>query len=132
MQVNGISSQLFAPPPGTPSSGILGRDDFFKLLVLQLQNQDPLNPIQDREFIAQMAQLSQLDVVRETNDKIDGVSLASQANQALQMIGRDVTFQRGEDSPGVGTVTGVKIGGDQPLLLIGGREVPVSDVLVVE
>ena len=45
-------------------SDILGKDDFLKILMTQLQNQDPLNPMQDKDFIAQMATFSTLEIGR--------------------------------------------------------------------
>ena len=48
------------PKTTTNNGDYLGKDAFLKLLITQLQNQDPTNPMQDKEFIAQMAQFSSL------------------------------------------------------------------------
>jgi len=50
----------------------LNKDTFIKLLVTQMQNQDPLNPTQDREFIAQMAQFSALEQMQNLNTSMAG------------------------------------------------------------
>ena len=59
-----ITDNRSTPSTATPSSDgpkALGQDDFLKLLVTQLQHQDPLNPIENQDFIAQTAQFTQLE-----------------------------------------------------------------------
>ena len=51
-------------------SNIMGKDDFMKLLITQLQNQDPTAPVDDKEFIAQLAQFSSLEQMQEMNGTI--------------------------------------------------------------
>lgn len=52
-------------------SGDIGKDEFLNLLVTQLKNQDPLNPMQDKEFIAQMAQFSSLEQIQNLAKIVD-------------------------------------------------------------
>lgn len=76
----------------TTSSTSLGKDDFLTLLVTQLQNQDPLNPQADTEFIAQLAQFSQLEQL--TNISSDVSSIAGDASGtmlgAMNYIGKSI------------------------------------------
>ena len=51
-------------------SSTLGKDDFLKILMTQLQNQDPLNPMQDKDFVAQMATFSSLEQMTNMNDTL--------------------------------------------------------------
>ncbi len=55
----------------TQANDDLGKDAFLNLLITQLKNQDPLNPMEDREFIAQMAQFSSLEQMQEMNKNLE-------------------------------------------------------------
>src|SRR5690606_3648148 len=57
------------------SNSILGKDSFLQLLVTQLANQDPTNPMEDREFIAQMAQFSSLEQMNNVASELRGLRL---------------------------------------------------------
>jgi len=77
----------------------LGKDAFLKLLIAQLANQDPMNPMDDREFIAQMAQFSALEQMTNMTKGLE--SLASlQQYSALNYVGMDIMFDY-ETSAGV-------------------------------
>lgn len=79
----------------TKSTDILGKQDFLKLLITQLQNQDPLNPDNPTEFTAQLAQFSSLEQMYNLNDSMNGlVTSTNDSNNmsALNMIGKNVTY----------------------------------------
>ena len=85
------------------SSTNLGKEDFLKLLTVQLQYQDPLNPLENTEFIAQMAQFSSLEQLQNMNQSMDR-SLESESvlhnsmrnNLATSLIGKSVEIPTGE------------------------------------
>ena len=74
----------------------LGRDEFLKLLVTKLQNQDPLQPTQDEEFVAQLAQFSSLEQLIDLNEQT-GSMLAGQSSlinaQAFDLVGRNALVE---------------------------------------
>ncbi|MGA2331481.1 MAG: flagellar hook capping FlgD N-terminal domain-containing protein [Syntrophales bacterium] len=77
----------------TTSNQVLGQDDFLKMLIAQLQNQDPLNPLQGADFAAQLAQFSSLDQLTQINTQLSTLasSLSSANNsQVVGLIGDEV------------------------------------------
>jgi len=64
--------------------GVMGKDDFMKLLITQLQNQDPTNPMKDNEFIAQMAQFSALEQTMNLSKSFEKFAEAQSQSQLIQ------------------------------------------------
>lgn len=101
--------------------GMIGKDDFLKLLVGQLQHQDPMQPADDSQFIGQMAQFSQLE--QETNSAQSTSQIATQLGHAtaLSLIGRTVSFNDDSDATHTGTVDQVDVASDgSATLTVGG------------
>ena len=87
------SSSTGASP--SSSKDVMGKEDFLKLLVTQLKNQDPLNPSNATEFTAQLAQFSSLEQLTNLNTSMGNMVTATNNStkiSALDMIGKDVTF----------------------------------------
>lgn len=86
----------------TPSPD-LGKDEFMKILMTQLQNQDPLNPMDDREFISQMATFSTLEQTMNMAKSIDDLvqsQLMSPVIQYSHMVGKEVSYRASDDKTG--------------------------------
>src|SRR3954449_4855792 len=81
-----------ATTPTTNPKSILGKDDFLKLMVTQLQNQDPLNPTDDKDFMGQMAQFSSLEQTANMAQTLASMNTSSQVSQGVSLIGHDVTW----------------------------------------
>ena len=91
MQVSDVTSANSLAPVSKNSQ--LGQTDFLELMVAQLQNQDPFKPMENGDFLGQMAQFSTVNGLQELNDKFSGLSASISGDQALQaasLIGRDV------------------------------------------
>lgn len=78
----------------------LGKDDFLKLLIAQLQNQDPLSPMDDKQFISQMANFSTLEQMTNMNQLMETYLRNQSVNSELldaQLVGKHVKWQKTED-----------------------------------
>jgi len=87
--------------PSTGTNQTLNLQDFLKILLTQLQYQDPLKPMDNQEFMAQMAQFSTLQQTQQLNDNITQLLAVQSATQSIGMIGRTVSVGTAD-----GTVTG--------------------------
>src|SRR3954464_12505615 len=94
-----IPSPTITGTNGTAGTGIkrdvggtLGKDDFLKLLVGQLQHQDPMQPSDDQQWIGQMAQVSQLEQVSNPAAAPQQTAHTPNTNGTLSLIGRTVTY----------------------------------------
>lgn len=94
------------------TSGDLGKDDFLKLLIVQLQNQDPTKPLEDKEFIAQMAQFSSLEQMVEMNKTLGNLITDNKSGVAYSLLGRHVeVFDEATGGSVSGVVDEVSVGG---------------------
>ena len=78
----------------TLQTNTMGKDDFFKMMIAQLQHQDPLNPLDGTDFTAQLAQFSSLEQLSNVNDQLKmlGLYQASLNNsQSISLIGKEIT-----------------------------------------
>src|SRR3954471_6595734 len=74
----------------------MGKDDFLKLLVAQLKNQDPLAPQDNTQFVAQLAQFSSLEAAMGTNSRLDSITSQNQGlanTQVVSLVGKVATVK---------------------------------------
>lgn len=102
--VNGGSNQAAAT---TKKNSGVGKDDFLKLLVTQLRFQDPMNPMEDKEFIAQMAQFNSLEEMQNLNKNLAAANEFAQLTQASSLIGKTVAIKT-DTEHFAGTITEVR------------------------
>jgi flagellar basal-body rod modification protein FlgD len=114
---------------GKVESNELGKDDFLKILISQLQNQDPTNPMEDKEFISQMAQFSSLEQMSNMNEAFSNMATQMNASSAMNFLGKTVQYTEGENT--VNGVVDSVTGGDYPQLLVNGRYFDMNEVLQI-
>lgn len=91
--------QIFAPSSNVPaqkSNDELGQEDFLKLLVAQLKNQDPSNPVENSDFLGQIAQFSMVNGIDGLGSSFDSVAsslFSTQAMQASQLVGKEILVE---------------------------------------
>ena len=103
--VNGYNKKLDAElRQGRIASKELGKDDFLKLLMAQMTNQDPTSPMENTEFIAQMAQFSSLEQMTNMSQNFDRMASMINSSEAQSLLGRTVQIDLGADQATTGVV----------------------------
>jgi flagellar basal-body rod modification protein FlgD len=129
------STAAAAPAPVADKTHSLGKDDFLKLLLAELQNQDPSKPMDDSQTIAQMAQFSALEATQQLQQTIQQSNNVQSIFQAGAMIGKYVQAAQADGSELTGVVTGVDFtstnGVMTPELLVNGADVDYSTIVKV-
>lgn len=103
---------------GRKTSQELGKDDFLKLLITQLSNQDPTNPMEDTQFIAQMAQFSSLEQMTNMNQQFEKMTAMLNSSEAMSVLGKSVELNVG-DTTTTGIVEGVTRGANPQIKVNG-------------
>lgn len=123
---------------GTPASynatstSNLGTDAFLQLLVAQLRYQDPLSPMKDNEFIAQLAQLNTLEQLKQLNAEVECMLSLQVFSQAAYLLGKEVQARTGTNGTLVeGAVSEVRIINGIPVLVVDGHEIALAEVVKV-
>lgn len=98
-------------------TGNIGMQDFLNILLTQLTYQDPLKPMDNKEFMAQLAQFTTLGQTQELNTRIDALLSTQASMQSIGLIGRTVQVDTDSGSQ-TGTVSALSWAGDTPQLSI--------------
>lgn len=109
----------------TGAANELTSEDFLKLMLEQLQYQDPLDPVSNSEFIAQQAQFSQLEATQEISSTLAGSTTVA---QAFSLIGKQVAITNPDNTSTflTGTVDAVYVDGEDTCLTVGGKNYPMK------
>ncbi|UWG98345.1 flagellar biosynthesis protein FlgD [Dehalobacter sp. DCM] len=117
----------------------LDQNAFLKLLIAQLQNQDPMSPMDDTQFVSQMATFSMLEQmttmasnIGELKDSLTAQSSQTLLTQGAAMIGKSVTGKDADGNDISGIVSSVKLVDGSLSVLIGNTEITLDNVLEVK
>ncbi len=106
----------------------LGKDQFLQLLVIQMENQDPLNPMDNTQMIAQLAQFSALEQMYNLNDSFQKIQHQGNLSQAMALTGKNVHLEFEDGSTVDGLVEKVLIRGNALYIQINGELYPASAI----
>jgi len=127
MEVDTINKQNF--PEGRKPKQELGKDDFLQLLVAQLTHQDPTSPLEDTQFVAQMAQFSSLEQMTNMSAEFAKLAGVFRVSEASSMLGKTVTLNVGDT-----TTTGVVQAAtreEKPRVMVGGRYYTMDQISAI-
>ena len=118
-------------PQSTDANSELGQDAFLKLLVAQLKYQDPLNPADGAEFLAQTAQFTMVEKLADLEAQGQSTVTSQQQMQAAQLVGRQVTYVDATGNLVEGVVESAEYTPDGQSLTIGGQAVELDNITKV-
>ncbi|MEX2658088.1 MAG: flagellar hook capping FlgD N-terminal domain-containing protein [Acidimicrobiales bacterium] len=121
-------ASTLATPPTKPSNDGFGQDAFLKLLVAQLKYQDPLNPAEGAEFMAQTAQFTMVEKLTELAAQNTELLSSQRTMAGSSLIGRTITYPGPDGIDATGVVAGMRVGPDGPVLRVGLHDVPLGAV----
>ena len=113
MAIDAIGANLTADT-SVPKNAEIGQDAFMRILLTQLRFQDPLKPMDNQQFVAQLAQFSALELNRQSVEKMDSLLQMNAAEQAVALLGNTVEMR---SNGAVGKVTDVSFDADGKAVL---------------
>ncbi|MGB9798963.1 MAG: flagellar hook capping FlgD N-terminal domain-containing protein [Thermanaerothrix sp.] len=120
-------------PSNAPINSLSGlsADDFVTLLMAQLRNQNPLEPLQDKDLMAQFAQLNSLEALKQIKEEMEALLQVNLSNFASSLIGKQVTTTTTEGQVIRGTVLGYEIRGGVYYVQVGEAWLPLREITQV-
>lgn len=116
----------------TTSSSSVDYNTFLQLLIAQMKNQDPTNPMDTAEYMSQFAQLSTVEQAMQTNSKLDALLSSQSLSQANGLIGKTVGFTDSTGASFSGKVVSVSINSDGSIATLqDGTKVAVGPGLTI-
>lgn len=110
------------------SKSVMEQADFMKLLITQLRTQDPTKPLDDKEFIGQMAQFTSLKQMNEMTENMKGLTKEFAFTKAVNLVNKTVSWVDENEQVNTGLVSSVKIRNGETYLNIGDQDVPLGQI----
>lgn len=127
MAIDAIGA-LADPASEVPRNAGIAQEDFLRILLAQLRFQDPLKPVDNQQFVAQLAQFSALEISRQQSEKIDQLLTLNAADQAVALIGKNIEMRTAQGGSTVGTVNAISFRTGEPRLTVTSNGTTVVDV----
>lgn len=114
---------------GRVKSNELGKDDFLKLLIAQLQNQDPTSPMEDTQFISQMAQFSSLEQMTNMSTSFSRLASLMNSQEAYSTLGKTVELNVGETT--TSGIVEAATRGENPQIMVNGMYYNMEQIAAI-
>lgn len=136
MAIDAIGS-LANPASNVPANAGIAQEDFLRILLAQLRFQDPLKPVDNQQFVAQLAQFSALEINRQQSEKVDRLLSIGAADQGVALIGKRVEVRNAQGGSTVGTVSAISFRTGEPRLTLTSNgttlvDVSLADIVLVQ
>ncbi|MCK1407214.1 flagellar hook assembly protein FlgD [Bradyrhizobium sp. 76] len=126
------TSKSFSSTSSTTSSTGVDYNTFLQLLVAEMKNQDPTNPMDTSQYMSQFAQLSSVEQAMQTNTKLDALLSSQSLSQANGLIGKTVSFTDSTGASFSGKVASVSINSDGSIATLeNGTKVAIGPGLTI-
>jgi flagellar basal-body rod modification protein FlgD len=126
-----VDNSKYVPNAGSSSnSGAITSEQtgtaFMSLLLAQMKNQNPMEPMDDSAMISQMAQLNSLDELKKISESLSTMSSTNQFLSAATLIDKNITYMDADDKVAEGKVSGISMDGSNIYLTVGSASVLLS------
>lgn len=128
--VNGTSSNVNVVDIKDQGFSGLTADDFMKLLIVQLQNQDPTSPMESEQLLAQVSEMRNLQASLQLESALKSLTLGQQISSSASFLGKNVTGNIG-DTAIAGVVSAVQVREGVAYLKVNGQELEFKDIVTV-
>ncbi len=128
MDISALTGAVPADNTGPSAQSALSREDFMSILLAEMTYQDPMNPVDNQEFLSQLAQLQTLEATTSLTEGIESLVALQRLTSAGQLIGKDVQGTSADGTSIAGTVEKVLVRGQETLVSVEGVELALDRV----